>query len=297
MKIEQVKTEIENRRNDGIESIGFIGGEPTLHPKLAEMIALARDKGFKRIALCTNGSRLADPALLDRFIEAGVTRVAFSIHSHRASIEDGITQRKGSFDEKIRAIHNLTQASNQGRLPDGFSLNSVLHRKILAHLEDFVIFFKKIGVVDIRFNFIKPEHQAVGSRKWVPSFKETSPRVLELITLNEAKYGLHLTFADFPLCRLPWQVLSNANLMQRYVGENLDLVTEVTLYRPQNIGGTKRFNWKTQRTTYLKCLLPVCEHCSLRTKCEGVWKAYLDIYGAKEFEDGPALAEACAVEI
>ena len=77
MKIEQFETEIENRRKDGAESIGFIGGEPTLHPKLPEMITLAREKGFKRIALCTNGSRLADPILVDRFIEAGVTRVAF----------------------------------------------------------------------------------------------------------------------------------------------------------------------------------------------------------------------------
>jgi MoaA/NifB/PqqE/SkfB family radical SAM enzyme len=293
MRVEEVEKEIDERFDTGLESLGFIGGEPTLYPHLERIIRYARDRGFQRVSICTNGSRLSDPDLLDRLIAAGLTRVAFSIHSHEAKVEDGITRRQGSFDEKVAAIVNLVSTMNAGKLPDGFSLNSVLHAKNLPRLDEFVAFFHELGVSDIRFNFIKPEHQAEGNRDWVPSFAETTPMVRRLVIQNETKFGIHLTFADFPLCRLPWEVLSNPVLFGRYVGEMQDMVTEVTLYRPAEAGGTERFNWKEQRTTYLKCHMEACRSCVLVNKCEGVWKGYLDIYGTDEFLDGPSLAEAC----
>ncbi len=295
MRVEQVEQEIDARREQGAYSIGFLGGEPTLYPHLEHCIRLSRERGFKRIAICTNGSRLVDNQRLDRLIEAGLTRVAFSIHSHIERIEDGITCRPGSFREKIEAIGNLVKAMQTGKLPDGFSLNAVLHKKNLPHLDHFVDFFQKLGVSDIRFNFIRPEHQAQGNRDWVPSFKETTPRVLELIVQSESKQGLHLTFADFPLCRMPWEVMANPVLRKRYVGEMRDLVTDVTLFKPEGSGGTKRFNWKQQRIAYLKAKPPICNSCSLNDVCEGVWKGYLDIYGSDEFTDGPGRVEACFV--
>lgn len=295
MRIEQVEQEIDARREQGASSIGFLGGEPTLYPHLERCIRLARERGFKRIAICTNGSRLADSQRLDKLIEAGMTRVAFSIHSHVEKIEDGITRRTGSFKEKIEAIGNLVTAMRDGRLCDGFSLNSVLHKKNIRQLDSFVDFFRKLGVTDIRLNFIRPEHQAEGNRDWVPSFKETTPRVLDLIVRAESRPGLHLTFADFPLCRMPWEVLANPVLQKRYIGEMRDLVTDVTLYKPEGSGGTRRFNWKRQRIAYLKAKPPICEACPLDDVCEGVWKGYLDIYGPDEFADGPSLAEACVV--
>jgi MoaA/NifB/PqqE/SkfB family radical SAM enzyme len=292
MRVKDVELELAERKSQGAESVGFIGGEPTLYPKLPRVVERARGLGYQRIALCTNGRRLKDLVLLQRLTDAGVTRVTLSIHSHHASTEDTITQRKGSFEEKLAAIRNLVTFHAEGRLPDGFSLNTVLHRKNLSHLAELTTFFKRMGVADIRFNFIRPEHQAVGSRTWVPSFKETTTRVVRLVLKNEAEFKLHLTFADFPLCRLPWEILVNESLRNRYIGESLDLATEVTLYRPEEAGGTQRFNWQEQRQSYLKCQPKPCGKCVLRNHCEGVWRGYLDIYGPEELEGGPALAEA-----
>jgi len=224
--------------------------------------------------------------------------VAVSIHSHLARIEDRITGRKGSFDEKIKALENLVTARRQGRLSDGLSLNTVLHGKIVDHLEDFARFMKGIGIDDIRFNFIRPSHKAEKSKAWVPSFEETTPAVARLIAMNESQLGMSLNFADFPLCKLPYQVLGNRALLQRYVGENWDMTTDVTQVRreaawdaPQ---GYIRFNWKARRKEF-KTYPPGCEHCVLLVQCEGVWQKYLDIYGGDEFAAGPAVAEACMV--
>jgi MoaA/NifB/PqqE/SkfB family radical SAM enzyme len=295
-RLEDIREEITRCREDGAESIGFLGGEPTLYPHIEEIVAFSREEGYRRIYLCTNASRMADKPRLIRLLDAGVTRVAVSIHSHRAQIEDGITGRQGSFDEKVQALKNLVAARNQGRLPDGLSLNTVMHRKIVEHLEDFAGFMKDIGIADIRFNFIRPSHEAEKSKTWVPSFEQTTPGIMRLIACNQTQLDLNLNFADFPLCKLPFQVLINPELLRRYLGENWDLATDVTQIRreaawdaPQ---GSIRFNWKARRQEF-KTFLPACEHCVLIGQCEGVWQKYLDIYGSDEFADGPAVVEAC----
>jgi hypothetical protein len=63
-----------------LDSLTFLGGEPTLHPELPAMIAHAKGHGLT-VQLLTNGIRLlADdgPALLDRLLDAGLDR--FLLH-------------------------------------------------------------------------------------------------------------------------------------------------------------------------------------------------------------------------
>src|ERR1035437_1196376 len=42
--------------NEPLENIRFSGGEPTLHKNIVEVVAYAKEKGIKRIAISTNGS-------------------------------------------------------------------------------------------------------------------------------------------------------------------------------------------------------------------------------------------------
>jgi hypothetical protein len=171
-----------------------------------------------------------------------------------------------------------------------------MHRKIVDHLVDYVVFMKDIGIEDIRFNFIRPSHKAEKSKSWVPSFQQTTPGIMRLIAHNQTRIDLNLNFADFPLCRLPFQVLITPALLKRYLGENWDLATNVTQVRREEAWdapqGYIRFNWKARRQEF-KTFLPGCERCVLIGQCEGVWQKYLDIYGSSEFADGPAVVEAC----
>ena len=50
-------------RKDGTDSVGFIGGEPLIHPDIGQMIDSAFGEGFKRVSVFTNG------ILLDRIQE------------------------------------------------------------------------------------------------------------------------------------------------------------------------------------------------------------------------------------
>lgn len=52
------------------EVVQLSGGEPTLHPEIVEIVALAHEKGLGKVLINTNGVRLVeDPGLLDRLAE------------------------------------------------------------------------------------------------------------------------------------------------------------------------------------------------------------------------------------
>lgn len=291
-----VEAEIRRRRREGAESIGFLGGEPTLYPQLERIVRTARALGFSRIALCTNGTRLADADRLERLLDAGVTRVAVSIHSHLRSVEDHITRRPGSFERKVLALRNLVAAERHGRLPDGVSLNTVLHGRNVGKLDRFVRFMARLGVGGIRFNYIRPCRLAEGSKAWVPRFSRVTPSVLRVVRLNESLFQRALNFGDIPFCKYPRAVLADPKLRRRYVGEAWDLATDVSVtwrhQRKTMAARAARFNWQRRRLEF-KSLVPTCRACALRASCEGVWQKYLDLYGDREFAAGPAFVAAC----
>ncbi len=56
------------------EVIQISGGEPTRHPQILEILSMARRKGFKKIMVNTNGTRLAtDPEFVDALAETDPT--------------------------------------------------------------------------------------------------------------------------------------------------------------------------------------------------------------------------------
>ncbi len=67
LTVDQMKKAIDSFRTLGATGIEFTGGgEPTLHPKLDEVVRYAHDVGFK-IGICTNGSKLEKIKTWDLF--------------------------------------------------------------------------------------------------------------------------------------------------------------------------------------------------------------------------------------
>lgn len=292
MSLEQARQALERARAQGVESVGLLGGEPTRHPRITELVQAARDMGFARIAICTNGRSLSDPSRLEALLDAGLTRVALSIHSHKEALEDRITGRPGAFSEKLSAISHLVAAQEAGRLPFGFALNTVIHAQNMTVLGALAAFFKRRGARDIRFNFIRPEVPKEVAKLWVPTFSRTTPQLQALLARNARELRMHLTIADVPLCQLPWELLLSPELRRRYLGEARDLPTRVTMHRPPEKGPPREFSWPKQRATQLKEHLPPCGACPLRPLCEGVWRGYAEIHGEGDFEEGPSRALA-----
>jgi len=88
------------------DEILFTSGEPTLNPDLAGVRGLAKEKGFRRDRLITNGRRLAYPSFLASLLEAGVNRITVSIHGHNAALHDSLTRTPGSFEHTHAALQS-----------------------------------------------------------------------------------------------------------------------------------------------------------------------------------------------
>lgn len=81
MPIEDFQLILDHLRTDHggeLDIINLTGGEPTMHPRLFDMLAMANAAGIHRVTVCSNGIRLAkDEAYVERLAALGA-RIALS---------------------------------------------------------------------------------------------------------------------------------------------------------------------------------------------------------------------------
>ncbi len=295
MPIGEVRRELRRFYELGSRSLGFLGGEPTTYPKLPEAIAYARELGYTRIVIATNATRLRLPHYTDRLIAAGLTRVTVSMHGHTAALEDRLTRVPGNFQKKVVALRYLLKRKAEGALRDNVSVNIVLNGWNYRHLPQMLRFFFRLGLDDLRVNFVRSEGYALDDPSITPRFTEVMPYVMKALLLNELHYRRSFTLSGFPLCTLPWELLANARLSQKVLGEFRDLDTECSVRSesPEPFGieelgeGRARFNWQERKRADLKIKPDRCRSCRYDAACEGVWRAYPDFHGLDEITPIP----------
>lgn len=93
----------------GVDLVNITGGEPTLHPDLPALLALARRPEIGRITINSNGLRLSrDPELVARLAELGVYVIlSLDTLDHELSVR---IHGRDIVDEKLRALDALEQA-------------------------------------------------------------------------------------------------------------------------------------------------------------------------------------------
>lgn len=310
----QMRAELDRWAAEGYRSVGFLGGEPTTYPQIGEAIAHARAIGFSRVAIATNATKLRLTHFTDRLLEAGLTRVTVSMHGHTAELEDKLTRVPGNFHKKCEALRYLVarRRADPTVLPDGLSVNIVLNGWNHAHLPQMLKFFyETIGVDDLRANYIRPEGYAEGDASLTPRYVEVVPNLIKAIVLAERHFKKVFTFGGFPMCVLPAPLRRDPELLSRTMGEYRDLSTACSVRSDGGdrvapgktfVGGSwvqhvkssavffdegeqrARFNWQDRKRFDLKGHPEACGACELFGVCEGVWKGYLDIWGAGGFQ-------------
>jgi GTP 3',8-cyclase len=87
----------------GIHKIRVTGGEPTVHPRLTEIISGLSHLGIDDLAMTTNGS-LADEGSLKKWKDAGLHRITISIDSIRPDRFAKVTRSKTDPSKILEAI-------------------------------------------------------------------------------------------------------------------------------------------------------------------------------------------------
>lgn len=229
------------------------GGEPTLHPKITDFIALARDTGASSIELQTNAVRLASPGFAERLATAGLNLAFVSLHGIVASTSDAITRAPGTFAKTLLGIDALHQTSVALRL------NFVACQTNFHELPGYVkMVAERWPRASICISFVGPSTDLVPhSQELIPRYSEVMPAIAQAIALGVA-LGVEISGFDsmcgIPLCLVPSHLAQFAELAT--LPENLD------------------------RGEFTKS--ESCRDCALEARCFGLRRRYAALYGDSE---------------
>jgi len=122
----------------GCRRVQFIGGEPTIHPRLHDLLGHANHHGFELIEVFTNAMRLGKD-LLGCF-QRNRVHIATSFYSDDPAVHEGITQSEGSWLRTVRGIRSVIAAG----LP--IRVGVIETPRNQGHGERVVAFLKGLGV-------------------------------------------------------------------------------------------------------------------------------------------------------
>ncbi len=138
----------EAREAVGITGVSFTGGEPSLHPQFADLLAAAQSQSLK-ISFVTNGWNFEKiwPSLLR--VQPAISHVAFSIDGVTAADHDR-WRGSGSFVRLIRAFARCYKA----QMP--FAVKVGIRRDTIDQFEKIAIFAARVGAARLSFGHILP---------------------------------------------------------------------------------------------------------------------------------------------
>lgn len=129
--------------------VAIVGGEPTIHPELPDILRCARSAGATGIVVQTNGRRLAYAPYLRELITAGASAFDVSLQGSSAPMHDYHTSVPGSFAQTASGIRNASAAT----IP--VIVSSVVTRSNLRHLGEIVELAHALGARAVRLRRVQ----------------------------------------------------------------------------------------------------------------------------------------------
>jgi len=178
--VELVSKLCREMQSAGAHKLVFCGqGEPLLHPRLPELIRLAKASGFNTV-LITNGTLLDEPAA-EALVESGLDLLRVSLWGNsREAIEGNYPGTKAEYIQAVpAAVRRLISAreARGARLPR-VVLHMVIDRCDFADIGSFAELAQDVGADAVSFS---PLHSIRGPlAELVPSRDEERQLILQL---------------------------------------------------------------------------------------------------------------------
>ncbi|MFO7564901.1 MAG: radical SAM protein [Enhygromyxa sp.] len=112
----------------GYFGVILTGGEPSLHPELPRICAYASEQGL-HVRMITNGTRLADKKFARAMAEAGLKIVHVSIYSVIEEVEDQLRGTPGTLPIALQALDNAHEFGID------VNMNCVINKLNADHLD------------------------------------------------------------------------------------------------------------------------------------------------------------------
>lgn len=266
LSFDEIIKEITNISKLGANEITFVGGEPTLVKNFKEIISSAKELGFIRIEVITNGSKLNSKKYAEQIVDAGANDFIVSIHGPTAKIHDDLTTRKGSFDNAISTLCNLNEISEKQNI--GVHTNTVITKSNMCHLPKMHHLFIGCGSKRIQIAFPQPLGNAL------TNFDEIVPNMTDAVSwirkmLNESSYPLiPVKVEGVPLCLMRG--------LERCIQELGADTRQINYPHHHTISDFKKHRMD------VKVKGKMCSSCNKTNICEGIWPNYAERKGLSE---------------
>ena len=255
----RVEDEIRRAKADGVSLLSLSGGEPTLHPRLADFVRLASREGLET-QLQTNAIRCADAAYTAELVAAGLEHAFISLHAATADVSDAITAAPGTFERTLAGIDNLVRAGV------GVIVNYVITGENVRELPTYarLVASRWGGALSVNLSL------AHASTDLVPRDEAIIPR------MSDVRAAVDEALAVLREASIPWRGFDGqCGIPLCLVGPDwLDVDALAPLASPEPPSG------------FLK--IESCARCPLTDRCVGLRETYAALYGTAEIGGGDA---------
>jgi MoaA/NifB/PqqE/SkfB family radical SAM enzyme len=252
LRWEKIDEILREHRAQGTDQLDIDGGEPTLHPQLADAIALARSIGYRSINVTSNGRMLRDPDVASRLVTSGISHLLISLHGATAAVHDAATDAPGSFEQTLAGIDQVMAL----RPPDlEIGMNVTIVRCNVDHLMPLTELAIAKGFTKINFQFTTPFGRAY--EDVVPPLEQAAQAVMQVIDRYADQIRIHVINAQF--CAFPGY--------EHYVAGDLQKLGRTMVFAadPRFPEQVNLYEWLGARREKR----PVCTECPWTTVCEG----------------------------
>ncbi len=199
---EQIRARILWAKDNGHDELGFSGGEPTIRPDFLDLVAFARDTGFERIAVTTNGRMFAYPKFADTAIANGLTRFTFSLHGATPELHDKIAVAPGALTQALAGLDNITAAAKRRGVKLHLMNNQILIPENIRQIKDMVALLAPRGVRLFMIQpFIAQRSNVADLGRWFVPYADVVAGVQDALPVL-AQFGARIKPYNVPNCLL-----------------------------------------------------------------------------------------------
>ena len=180
----------------GVTMVDFDGGEPTLNPELIPLVRYARQVGYDRVNVTTNGRLCAYEKFARSLVRSGLTTLLFSVHGHDAQSHAQQVGVAEAFEQTVQGIRLCVQHAPAGV---ELGMNITLTKSNHLHLEAVTQLAWDLGLRWLNIQFLTPFGRAT---RWIaPDTQAAADVAMGVID----RWGDRMKFQviNLPFCFMP----------------------------------------------------------------------------------------------
>lgn len=252
---------------NGYTEIEISGGDPGEYKRLPEAIKFLKDGGVSHVQLSTHGRTLANNDFIDKLKEAGLDSVKVPLYGHISNVHEKVAAPFGSFDDAVQGIKNCV---DRKILINGYTVVTEFNRDFIPEI---ILFYKALAGGLLRSMIVSPVFIAVKSysytRDWFTPMKNWTGITVEIIeAFRKLPESTFASLLDVPYC---------------VHGEDSPYIQNETVFPDLGVHDVEKNNrsFENKRIPHyrIKEHFSECSRCILVSKCGGITKNELEMFG------------------